>query len=137
MIRPNSSRVEVCANDADVICSSSDGVLFKIHRKYLEANAGAFPPINFATSDETVMLTESAAILELLFQFVYPRQHPDVDNIRSFELFARLAEAAEKYEIYPAMSTCKLRMRSAVLGMISWLPKFMLTLSKAYYVCKT
>jgi hypothetical protein len=112
-----------------VTFSSSDGVLFKIHRKYLEVNAGAFPPAEFATNDETVMLTESSAILELLFQFVYPKQHPDVDDIEPFELFAGVAEAAEKYEIYPAMSTCKLRMRLVVISAsCHCLPKFINTI---------
>jgi hypothetical protein len=87
-------------------------VLFNIHRKNLETAAGAFPPPEFTTNKEIVPLTESSHVLELLFQFVYPQQHPDVNEIKPFENFASLAEAAEKYQVYPAINVCKMRMRS-------------------------
>ena len=106
------SRVKVSASDADVIFSSSDGMLFKVHRKYLEATTGAFPPADVPTNSEIISLTESSTILELLFQFTYPNHHPDVDSIAHFETFADLAEAAEKYGVYSAMNICKLKMRS-------------------------
>ena len=78
---------------------------------------GAFPPTEFATSTGVVPLTESSAILELLFQFAYPQTYPDVDTIEPFETlaFAGLAEAAEKYDLYAAINVCKMRMKSVAV----------------------
>ncbi|KAF5380013.1 hypothetical protein D9615_006295 [Tricholomella constricta] len=101
------------ADDADVSFVSSDDVLFHIHRKTLEVNAGAFPPAEFDTHGEIAQLTEDAATLELLFQFIYPRRHPHLGST-PFESLALLAEAAEKYEVFAAMNVCWIRMRSFV-----------------------
>ncbi|KAF9457614.1 hypothetical protein BDZ94DRAFT_1301777 [Collybia nuda] len=79
--------------DADVIFQSVDGVLFLIHRKYLEANTEGFPPACFDTQNE----------------FVYPARLPYLDSI-PFETLAPLAEAAEKYQVYSAMNMCRVRM---------------------------
>ncbi|KAF9556373.1 hypothetical protein CPC08DRAFT_641664, partial [Agrocybe pediades] len=89
--------------DADVTFRSVDGQLFHLQRKYLEANTGAFPGREFDTRGETTDLTESADILDLLFQFVYPRRDPDIDNL-DFETLLGFAEAAEKYEVFHAMT---------------------------------
>jgi hypothetical protein len=95
-----------------VVFTSSDDVLFNLHRRNLEIATGAFPPAGFTTADRDVVpLTEPSAVLELLFQFVYPRQHPDIYRIKPFELFAALAEAAEKYQVYSAINVCQMRMR--------------------------
>jgi len=110
----NKTSEQFSAADADVVFISTDGVEFEIHRKYLETMAGAFPPAEFPTSKEPVPLSEPAVVLEMLFQFVYPGRHPDVETIESLELFAELAEAAEKYDVYPAISVCKLRMRAII-----------------------
>ncbi|KAG6811102.1 hypothetical protein H0H92_008990 [Tricholoma furcatifolium] len=100
-VKPSSSPViskNFCALDADVIFQSSDGIRFLIHRKNLETHAGGFPPSEFQTLDEVVVLEEDAATLELLFQFVYPRRLPDVATM-AFEIVYPLAKAAEKYEV--------------------------------------
>ncbi|TFK37167.1 hypothetical protein BDQ12DRAFT_667120 [Crucibulum laeve] len=86
------------AADADVIIQSCDGVQFHIHKKYLEANTGAFPPAEFNANGEVVNLTENAITLNLLFQFIYPKRHPALDS-EKFDVLAPLAEAAEKYEV--------------------------------------
>ncbi|KAG6831548.1 hypothetical protein H0H92_009467 [Tricholoma furcatifolium] len=99
-----------CAPDADVVFQSSDNVLFHIHRKNLEAHAAAFPPSEFDTKGEVVSLTEDASTLSTLFQFIYPRRHPDVE-LMSFDELYGLAEAAEKYEFYGVMSVCKGRLK--------------------------
>ncbi|KAF5380014.1 hypothetical protein D9615_006294 [Tricholomella constricta] len=91
------------AGDADVTFVSSDNILFYIHRKNLETHAAAFPSAEFDTRGEIVPLTEDASTLELLFQFVYPRRHPDLEAT-PFEALAPLAEAAEKYEVFSAMN---------------------------------
>ncbi|KAF8054870.1 hypothetical protein FPV67DRAFT_973099 [Lyophyllum atratum] len=98
------------AHDADIIFASSDHVLFYIYRKHLESNAAAFPPAEFETRGEIVPLTEDAATLELLFQYTYPQRHPHLGDV-TFDTLARLAEAAEKYEVFAAMNICSLRMK--------------------------
>lgn len=97
------------SSDADVIFESADGVLLYIHRKNLETCTGAFPPCEIPTNEEHVPLSESGEILELLFKFVYPARHPDLDEF-GIDIVAPLAEAAEKYEVYPAMNVCQQRM---------------------------
>jgi hypothetical protein len=84
-----------------------------VHRKNLETNAGGFPPPGFDTGGEVVPLTEAAPTLELLFQFIYPKRHPDLE-FTEFEVLSPLAEAAEKYEVYSAINICKIRMRCFV-----------------------
>ncbi|KAG5637536.1 hypothetical protein H0H81_004232 [Sphagnurus paluster] len=101
----------VNASDADVKFLSADNVLFHIHRKNLESQAGAFPPAEFDTRGEIVPLTENAATLELLFRFLYPKRHPHLDTT-PFEELSPLAEAAEKYEIYSAVNVCRIRMKN-------------------------
>ncbi|TFK38530.1 hypothetical protein BDQ12DRAFT_705474 [Crucibulum laeve] len=102
------------APNADVIIRSSDNMHFHIHRKYLEANTGAFPPSEFETGkDEVVALTESSVTLELLFSFIYPQRYPELEDV-PFEIIEPLAEAAEKYEVFSAMYICHLRMKDFI-----------------------
>ncbi|CAA7269261.1 unnamed protein product [Cyclocybe aegerita] len=98
------------ARDADVIFQSSDGVRFHLHRTNLGVITGAFPGAELDTRDEVVHLAEPARVLEILFQYVYPKRHPDLENL-DFQLLAELAEAVEKYEVFPAMNTCVTRLR--------------------------
>jgi len=101
------------SDDAEITFQSSDNILFKIHRKSLEAGTGALSPDTFSTSDSKVVpLTEDAATLELLFQYTYPGRHPLLDDIQ-FSLLDSLAEAAEKYEVSAARSVCHIRMSLA------------------------
>ena len=101
---------QVNDTEADVIFCSEDGTLFQLQRKYLETNTGAFPGAEFETRGEITHLTESSEVLEILFQFIYPRRHPDIEELE-FPLLAAVAEAAEKYEVFSGMSECKTRMR--------------------------
>ncbi|KAF8986310.1 hypothetical protein BDQ17DRAFT_1376233 [Cyathus striatus] len=97
------------AADADVIFRSSDGARFSIHKKNLEITTGGFPTAEFETDGAPIPLTETFETLELLFQFVYAKRHPSLANTK-FEVLAPLAEAAEKYEVFPAMNICHIRM---------------------------
>ncbi|KAJ7095650.1 hypothetical protein C8R44DRAFT_813571 [Mycena epipterygia] len=99
--------------DADVTFRSSDGVLFHIHRKNLEVCTEGFPPGEISTEGEAVQLIETSATLELLFQFIYPQRHPGLDTT-PFKILYPLAEAAEKYQIFPAMNICHIRLRDMV-----------------------
>ena len=102
----------VCFPDADLVFRSSDGVRFHIHSRYLENTSGGFAPSEFPVKDEIITLPETAETLELLFQFVYPRRQPVLASL-SFGTLGALAEASEKYEIYPAMQICNIYMTYA------------------------
>ncbi|PPQ72752.1 hypothetical protein CVT26_003032 [Gymnopilus dilepis] len=103
------------ANDSDLKVQSSDGVLFLIHRKNLEVNTGAFPGPEFETNQETVHLSETAKILEILFQFVYPQKYPTLDDL-DFETLMALSKTVEKYDVFSAMLTCQ-------VGLSTFVPK--------------
>ncbi|KAJ7812471.1 hypothetical protein B0H13DRAFT_1666207, partial [Mycena leptocephala] len=62
---------------------------------------------------EVVDLPETSVTLELLFQFMYPQRHPGLDTT-PFKVLGPLAEAAEKYQIFPAMNICHIRVRDLV-----------------------
>ncbi|KAF7372852.1 hypothetical protein MSAN_00491200 [Mycena sanguinolenta] len=103
--------------DADVTLKSSDGVLFRIHRKNLEVCTEGFPPSEISSEGEVVELTETSVTLEIPFQFMYPQRHPALDTTSS-EVLEPLAEAAEKYQVFPAMNICHIRMRCDLLLVI-------------------
>ncbi|TFY62445.1 hypothetical protein EVJ58_g3856 [Rhodofomes roseus] len=97
------------APDADLTVRSSDGQLFRVHRRNLYEHTEGFPgeDITVNTDEEIVSLTESASTLELLFQFMYRQEQPDVRQLQSTELFD-LAEAVEKYRVFPALQVCNM-----------------------------
>jgi hypothetical protein len=91
-------------------------VLFSVHRKNLEMFSEGFAgaeAISKSNAHELVKLTESSAVLDLLFQFMYRQRPPDLSEI-PFKTMAGLAEAAEKYEVYYPAEVCKLRMREVI-----------------------
>ncbi|KAI0630428.1 hypothetical protein C8Q77DRAFT_1033883, partial [Trametes polyzona] len=89
-------------DDADVIFRSSDRVVFRLHKRVLTLASPFFEdmfalpdgPVQ-ATAPQTVDVPESAAVLEDLFQFLYPmkppRVVPDLDHLWT------LLKAAQKY----------------------------------------
>lgn len=97
---------------------SSDGVTFNLHRSLLEANTGAFPGTDL-DADEEVDLEETSEVLEVLFEFVYPKRHPDLLEKES-KLVLQLAEAVEKYEVFPAMLACCVRLRQVSRDLIDY-----------------
>lgn len=100
-------------SDADsmiVTIRSADNVLFNIHHKNLEVNTGAFPGKEFDARGEVVHLTERADVLAILFEFIYPRRHPTLED-ENFETVAAVAEAIEKYEVFSGMYTSIVRLR--------------------------
>lgn len=100
----------VSPNDSDITIRSSDGVLFKVHKKNLEMHSEGFPGEEVATLNEIVNLTETSTTLELLFQYMYRQPQPDLGKV-PFTVLASLAEAAEKYRVFPAIEVCKIYMR--------------------------
>ncbi|KDR68759.1 hypothetical protein GALMADRAFT_282919, partial [Galerina marginata CBS 339.88] len=119
------------ADDADVTIQSSDSVQFHLHRKHLEAHTGAFPgaeieiesarliisdldgPVDSDSDLDVVHLTEPAEVLEILFEFVYPRRPPDLKDLE-FGVLRPVAEAVEKYEAFGAMRICEVRLRNFI-----------------------
>ena len=101
--------VTVYAEEAEVSFQSCDGVRFRIHINNLKACSGTLAPPSFTTFGEIVTLTESSTILEILFQFLYNQRRLDLGSVE-FKILESLAEAAEKYQVYPAMSMCKIYM---------------------------
>jgi hypothetical protein len=95
----------VSAKDADITFQSVDDVQFRIHKRNLKASTEGFCPPEHSTFEDVAHLTEHSSVLELLFQFIYPIPQPDLDSM-DFKIIEALAEAAEKYQVYPAMSRC-------------------------------
>ncbi|KAJ6483858.1 hypothetical protein C8R47DRAFT_563207 [Mycena vitilis] len=105
------------AADAEVTVSSSDGILFKVYRKNLETHSGVFAGAGRATlpenGDEIVQLSETAEVIDLLTQFMYPLPQPDLETLE-FTALAGLAEAAEKYMVFSALTLCRTQMRNSI-----------------------
>ncbi|KAF8149790.1 hypothetical protein K438DRAFT_2027314 [Mycena galopus ATCC 62051] len=95
------------------VCSS-DGVLFKVHRKHLEVHSEIFADAAGATGpengDEIVHLEESSDVLDLLFQYMYRQPQPDL-HLVPFSAFMGLAEAVEKYVVYSALPAVMIRIK--------------------------
>ncbi|KAJ7496457.1 hypothetical protein FB451DRAFT_1455566, partial [Mycena latifolia] len=105
------------AADSDITIASCDGVLFKVHRKNLEVHSDIFADAGDAThpdaSDAVVMLSETSSVLELLFQYMHRQLPPDLQEVE-FANCAGLAEAAEKYWVYSALTVCRMKMKESV-----------------------
>jgi len=117
----------VNADDNDIIVESSDLTLFKLHRDNLQAYAGAFPlPENVETSTPTsggssaiekirvnLKLPERACVLEIVFEYLYPKRYypgPDLEDVEIVEFLA-IADAAEKYQVFAAAPLCSVRLK--------------------------
>ncbi|KAH9479312.1 hypothetical protein JR316_0007901 [Psilocybe cubensis] len=96
----------------DIKVQSADGVIFELHRAMLSAHTGSFPGSEIEVAGEPVKLTESADVLRICFDFIYPKRHPDLEDVEDFELLAAVAEAVGKYEIFSAVNTCNTRLRA-------------------------
>ncbi|KAJ7878419.1 hypothetical protein B0H13DRAFT_2279070 [Mycena leptocephala] len=90
------------AADPDMTVSSSDGVLFKVHRKNLEACSSVFANVENTTQSQNGDET-----------FIYRHPQPDLDALE-FKTFASLAEAAEKYVVDSALTMCRMKMKASV-----------------------
>ncbi|KAJ7646072.1 hypothetical protein DFH06DRAFT_1211065 [Mycena polygramma] len=89
-----------CAPDADITISSSDGVLFKVHRKNLEVHSDIFADAANAARPDNVGEEVPQPNLQLV----------------DFETFAGVAEAAEKYVVYSALTLCQMRMKDSIIS---------------------
>jgi len=111
----------VNAADSDIIVESSDLTLFRLHRKNLQAYAGAFPLPPAAESTTTnenssvakIRLPEPVGVLEILFEYLYPKvrqPHPDLDDL-DFKEFMSISDAVGKYQVFAAKHLCLIRLR--------------------------
>lgn len=100
----------VAAEDADVTFRSADGVLFKIHSTNLRVCSEGFAQDLPFKNDSVCDLTEDSQTLNLLFQYIYPCTPPVLDNLGT-DVVSPLADAAEKYIVYPAQRDCLHYMR--------------------------
>ncbi|TRM57741.1 hypothetical protein BD626DRAFT_207305 [Schizophyllum amplum] len=76
------------------------------------ARAEAFPFSSVTLAlDETAPVDEEEKTLELLFSFVHLDEHVRLEDV-DFPLLARLAEAAEKYQVYSCRVACCFNMRA-------------------------
>ncbi|THU77416.1 hypothetical protein K435DRAFT_973984 [Dendrothele bispora CBS 962.96] len=62
---------------------------------------------------EIVHLSESSAVLDLMFQYMYLQPQPDLRKV-DFDVVKDLAEAVEKYCVYSAMGALNVRMREHI-----------------------
>ncbi|KAF9525389.1 hypothetical protein CPB83DRAFT_859483 [Crepidotus variabilis] len=97
--------MDTASGSADLIFQSSDGTKFPVHRKNVQSMAGAFPIPETTTPTIVTQLPEPAKVLEVVFQFVYPKRLPSLDD-RDFDLLMEIAKAVEKYEVFSAMQAC-------------------------------
>ncbi|KAF7293101.1 hypothetical protein MIND_01209500 [Mycena indigotica] len=107
---------QLVSTASDLAFCSSDGMLLKVHSKNLEVHSDVFANMFEAATDkpgETIALSEPAAVLEVLFQYMYLQPQPNLDAMR-FPVCAAVAEAAEKYLVYSAMPALHAHMRANI-----------------------
>ncbi|KAI5892980.1 uncharacterized protein SCHCODRAFT_02499117 [Schizophyllum commune H4-8] len=85
---------------------SGDNTIFHVERVKVPRAADLMP-----LSDADVHLPESAAVLELLFRFIYCEVNIPLDTIL-FPIVNKLAEAADTYMVHSARSACHQYMRT-------------------------
>ncbi|KAJ7166643.1 hypothetical protein C8R46DRAFT_1094959 [Mycena filopes] len=112
-VDPQKVSTRFCFPDSDLTVASSDNVLFKVHHKNLSVNSDVLAGTRPENKDgEVVPLPETADVLELLFQYMYPQPQPDLTGLE-FAVLAGLAEAAEKYSVYSARGWCSIKMKDS------------------------
>ncbi|KAJ2916111.1 hypothetical protein MD484_g4308, partial [Candolleomyces efflorescens] len=95
-----------CRLEVDVILRSSDGYFLGAHRSNLEQYSDGFPDgSTHMDATQPVDLVEDADTLKILLRFMHKQRYPKVSWLETTQIFA-LAEAAEKYMVYSAISAC-------------------------------
>jgi len=54
----------------------------------------------------TTLVTEPSSILEIVFQFMYPRRQPRI-KVLDFQTILAVADAVEKYKVFAATNLCE------------------------------
>jgi hypothetical protein len=94
----------------EISIKSSDGVIFRIQRKNLEAYAGSFPSLPPDEPTPTICLPEPSNVLEVMFEFLFPKRYPTLQD-KNFTLLISIARAVEKYQVYAAINPCCVRLK--------------------------
>lgn len=95
-----------CRLEVDVILRSSDGYLIGAHQSNLDQYSDGFPDSNTQMdATQPVDLVEDADTLKILMRFMHKQRYPKVSWLETTQIFS-LAEAAEKYLVYSAISAC-------------------------------
>ncbi|KDN51887.1 hypothetical protein RSAG8_00438, partial [Rhizoctonia solani AG-8 WAC10335] len=90
--------------------SSPDDIEFKVYRLFLMTASPVFQDILTAGSGPPVIeLSEDAETIAALLQYIYPRENP---VIKDYGLFAKVLEAARKYELGFITSDLRASIRS-------------------------
>ncbi|KAF8829840.1 hypothetical protein HHX47_DHR2000309 [Lentinula edodes] len=110
MVRPRAPKKLSFPADlaSTVVFRSIDNKKFIMLKEELDVAAGGFPPANLS-SEVDVHLSEPSDVLKVLFQYVAvdTDDHGSTLEHINFFLLLRVAEAAEKYEIYQAIAAIR------------------------------
>jgi len=104
------------APDYTLSVVSSDKVLFLVHRANFQihsADLGTLVAKMIPDKDEPLDLEETAPVLDVLFQYMYPQPPPDLTTLDSAVLFG-VADAAEKYHLYSAIPALRGQIKSMI-----------------------
>ncbi|KAH8111704.1 hypothetical protein DFH11DRAFT_573923 [Phellopilus nigrolimitatus] len=100
--------------DGDVVLSTNDGVLFRVHSFILKVASGFFrqmlevPRAATEYRDDPIPLDEDAQTIVTVLNIIYP--HEDIPAIKTYKEAWALATAADKYDMPRVLKT----VRSAV-----------------------
>ncbi|KAJ3752834.1 hypothetical protein EV360DRAFT_54523 [Lentinula raphanica] len=106
----NHALVPVNSQDAEITVISSDNVLFRLHKMNVQVTSGNLIRLNKLETNDFLTLVEPAEVLEILFEFLYPDFETDLERLE-FDALLSVAEAAEKYGVFYAMSHCTFCLR--------------------------
>jgi hypothetical protein len=105
--------VQGCSLPTDVVIKSLDGRLFGAHSENLAAHSEGFPPACFVSPESTrdpVELTETSDVIEVMLKYMHNSRLATLEEL-SVTQVTDLADAAEKYLIYPLMEVCRLHIK--------------------------
>jgi hypothetical protein len=91
--------------NADITLQSSDNVLFRFHKKQLEAHSGVFADAA-AYAKNHFVLTEPSEVVDLLLQLMSLQDPPDLESLE-FQTLALLTEAVKKYDVFRYKTICR------------------------------
>ncbi|KAF5358731.1 hypothetical protein D9757_012250 [Collybiopsis confluens] len=130
------------AQDAEITVVSSDNILFRLHRMNVRVTAGSLLSrsrpsggagfgVGMGAGEEVdyVVVSEPADVLEILFEFLYPNYETNLEKL-DFDTLLGVAEAAEKYGVFYAMSHCAFCLRQHTMFHAPELIRFAVTFRK-------
>ena len=99
-------RVVVRDPNADITLQSSDNVLFRFHKKQLEAHSGALAASAAYAKDDHFILTEPSEVVDVLLQLMSLQDPPDLESLE-YQTLALLTEAVNKYDVFRYKTICR------------------------------